>query len=69
MNKDISYAINYHEATNHSEISLMTSRYRLDWNNRPMPFKVYTDNLFTYNLPTDFPSNLLFMSVYNEELY
>jgi len=55
MNKDISYAINYHEATNHSEISLMTSRYRLDWNNRPMPFKVYTDNLFTYNLPTDFP--------------
>jgi SagB-type dehydrogenase family enzyme len=55
MNKDISYAINYHEATNHSEISLMTSRYRLDWNNRPMPFKVYADNLFTYNLPTDFP--------------
>jgi len=55
MNKDISYAINYHEATNHSEISLMTSRYRLDWNNRPMPFKVYTDNLLTYNLPTDFP--------------
>jgi SagB-type dehydrogenase family enzyme len=55
MNKDISYATNYHEATNHSEISLMTSRHHLDWNNRPMPFKVYTDNLSTYNLPTDFP--------------
>ena len=55
MNKDISYATNYHEATNHSEISLMASRHYLEWNNRPMPFKVYTDNLPTYSLPTDFP--------------
>ncbi|HEY7570080.1 MAG TPA: SagB/ThcOx family dehydrogenase [Nitrososphaeraceae archaeon] len=56
MNKDISYATNYHEATNHSEVSLMTSRHYLDWNNRPMPFKVYTDSLSTYTLPTDFPT-------------
>lgn len=55
MNKDISYASNYHEATNHSEVSLMNSRHHLDWNNRPTPFKVYTDNLSTYTLPTDFP--------------
>jgi SagB-type dehydrogenase family enzyme len=55
VNKDISYATNYHEATNHSEISMMASRHYLDWDNRPMPFKVYTDNLSTYILPTDFP--------------
>jgi hypothetical protein len=30
MNKDISYALDYHELTKHSEISITTSRHSLD---------------------------------------
>jgi hypothetical protein len=37
MNKDISYALDYHELTKHSEISIMTSRHSLDLGNRPIP--------------------------------
>ena len=54
MNKDIKYALDYHEATKHSEISLMTSRHYLDLEDRPLPFKTYTE-LSSYPLPLDFP--------------
>jgi SagB-type dehydrogenase family enzyme len=56
MNKDITFALDYHEATKHSEISLMTQRHYLDFNNRPIPFKIYTSELPIYNLPSSFPS-------------
>jgi SagB-type dehydrogenase family enzyme len=53
VNKNIKYALDYHESTKHSEISLMTSRHYLDMDNRPLPFKVYTE-LLSYPLPLDF---------------
>lgn len=33
----------YHEATKHSVASVTASTHRLDWANKPLPFKVYTD--------------------------
>ena len=47
-------AMEYHEATKHSEISLRTSGHYLDWENKPSPFKVYR-NLPSIPLPRDFP--------------
>ena len=58
MNKNIKYALDYHESTKHSEISLMTSRHYLDMDNRPLPFKVYTE-LLSYPLPLDFSQHTL----------
>ncbi|MFL6487869.1 MAG: SagB/ThcOx family dehydrogenase [Nitrososphaera sp.] len=54
MDRDISHAINYHEATKHSEASLATSRHYLDFANKPIPFKVYLE-LPSVTLPTNFP--------------
>ena len=59
MNKHIRSAYNYHEATKHSEISLMTQRQYLDFNNRPIPFKIYTTDFPRYPLPSDLPRPLL----------
>lgn len=59
MNKDIKYAWDYHEATKHSEISLMTQRHYLDFDNRPIPFKIYTTNFPVFPLPSDFPQPML----------
>ena len=53
MTDDIKYALGYHEATKHSEISLQLSRHSLDWDNRPRPFKVYT-KLPSISLPSNF---------------
>ena len=54
MNKDISSnSLEYHENTKHSEISVMNSPHYLDWDNRPYPFKIYTD-LDSISLPSDF---------------
>ena len=33
----------YHEATKHSLASVTSSTHRLDWANKPLPFKVFTD--------------------------
>jgi SagB-type dehydrogenase family enzyme len=55
MNKETRYALDYHEATKHSEISLMTQRHYLDFTNRPIPFKIYTSNFPVYILPSNFP--------------
>src|SRR5918999_6484341 len=59
MNKDIKYAWDYHEATKHSEISLMTQRHYLDFDNRPIPFKIYTTDSPVCPLPSDFPQPVL----------
>ncbi len=54
MNKDIAYALAYHKNTKHSEISVMNSRHYLDWDNRPIPFKIYTE-FPSIPLPSNFP--------------
>jgi SagB-type dehydrogenase family enzyme len=53
VNNDIRYALEYHEATKHSEISIQTSGHYLDWDNKPRPFKIYT-KLPSIPLPQDF---------------
>lgn len=52
-NNEIKYAIEYHEETKHSELSLQMSRHYLDFDNKPRPFKVYLD-LPSIPLPQDF---------------
>ena len=53
-NYEINYAIEYHEKTKHSELSLQRSRHYLDFDNKPRPFKSYSD-LPSIPLPHDFP--------------
>jgi SagB-type dehydrogenase family enzyme len=55
MNKDINYAAEYHEGTKHSETSLMSSRHHLDFDNKPIPFKVYLE-LPSIPLQVTFPT-------------
>src|ERR687898_305167 len=55
VNRDIRYALDYHEATKHSEASLMTSRHYLDFDNKPLPFKIYFE-LPSITLPINFPT-------------
>ena len=55
VNNEIRYAIDYHEVTKHSEASLMTSRHYLDFNNKPIPFKIYLE-LPSITLPISFPT-------------
>jgi SagB-type dehydrogenase family enzyme len=55
INKEIKYALDYHEATKHSEASLMTSRHYLDFDNKPIPFKIYAE-LPSIALPIIFPT-------------
>src|SRR5215216_4195121 len=45
----------YHEATKHSPVSVRTRAHYLDWDNRPFPFKFYTD-LERIPLPEDISS-------------
>jgi len=54
LNNDTTYALNYHEATKHSEISLRTSAHYLDWANKPAQFKTY-ENIASTALPKNFP--------------
>lgn len=53
LNKEIKHALDYHESTKHSEASLLSSRHYLDFDNKPMPFKIYLKMPYT-NLPTSF---------------
>ncbi len=53
LNRDTTYASNYHEATKHSEITLQTSAHYLDWANKPSQFKIYED-LPSVALPRNF---------------
>jgi SagB-type dehydrogenase family enzyme len=43
----------YHERTKHSVASLQANRHFLDWDNQPLPFKIYT-GLAPIPLPRDF---------------
>jgi SagB-type dehydrogenase family enzyme len=52
-NKEIKYALDYHEDTKHSQLSVQMSRHYLDFDDMPRPFKVYPD-LPSIPLPQDF---------------
>ncbi len=49
-NESVEVARGYHERTKHSEERLRASPHQLDWDNRPVPFKLYRD-LETIPLP------------------
>ncbi len=53
MNRDTTVARKYHEQTKHSYRSVRTSHHYLDWDNRPLPFKIY-ETLEPIPLPKDF---------------
>jgi SagB-type dehydrogenase family enzyme len=42
-NRDIEAARTYHAATKHSYTSVRTGGHHLDWDNRPMPYKLYPE--------------------------
>lgn len=42
-NRDIEAARTYHAATKHSYTSVRTGAYYLDWDNRPLPYKLYPE--------------------------
>ena len=52
--RDAQRILAYHEATKHTEQSVRSSRHFLDWENQPLPFKVYRD-LAPIALRRDFP--------------
>ena len=41
-NREIEAAWNYHNGTKHSYESIRANRHYLDWQNQPMPFKIYS---------------------------
>jgi SagB-type dehydrogenase family enzyme len=49
-NENVEVARGYHERTKHSEERLRASSHQLDWENQPVPFKLYRD-LETIPLP------------------
>jgi SagB-type dehydrogenase family enzyme len=51
-NDDVTRAWAYHNATKHSEWSVRSSRHYLDWDNQPLPLKIYT-TLDPIPLPRD----------------
>ncbi len=51
-NSDTQMALRYHNYTNHPQKSLRNLLWKLDWSNRPIPYKVYT-SLEPIALPTD----------------
>ena len=53
-NEDIFHSENFHETTKHSEISIQMPGHRLDFGNKPSPFKFYK-SLPSIPLPTEFP--------------
>ncbi len=54
MNKDTRFALDYHEKTKHSVISIMNSHYQIDWNDRPLSYKTYINKLPVKVLTTHF---------------
>ena len=54
MNWEVEHALEYHERTKHSYVSVRTGRHFLDWRNKPYPFKVYL-KLPKVTLPREFP--------------
>src|SRR5262245_48625377 len=41
MSNQVSEALNYHNDTKHSEQSIRSNPHYLDWDNKPIPFKIY----------------------------
>jgi len=54
IHDDSNSSLKYHEETKHSELSVRMSARRLDWENKPAPFKVYR-HASMIPLPRDFP--------------
>jgi SagB-type dehydrogenase family enzyme len=54
LNKEIKYALEYHQETKHSQMSIRLSNHYLDWDNKPRPFKFY-NNIPSIPLPHEFP--------------
>src|SRR5882762_144136 len=54
MNRDTSAAWRYHDATKHSEARLRAHQHYLDWDIKPLPFKVYPQ-LAPLPLPRELP--------------
>ncbi|MCH7712258.1 MAG: SagB/ThcOx family dehydrogenase [Chloroflexi bacterium] len=52
-NRDVQAAWRYHQGTNHSHQSVYQNSHHMEWDNQPIPFKVYT-TLRPRQLPTDF---------------
>src|SRR5262245_40615723 len=42
-NRDLQAAWTYHNSTKHSYQSIRTNRHYLDWENQPIPFKIYSE--------------------------
>jgi SagB-type dehydrogenase family enzyme len=42
-NRELDAAWTYHNATKHSQESIRRNRHTLDWQNQPLPFKIYRD--------------------------
>lgn len=55
-NRDLDAARRYHNATKHSIASLRAHQHYLDWDIKPLPFKVYPQ-LESFALPREMPSS------------
>jgi len=55
-NRDTQSALDYHNATKHSQRSIRTGRHSLDWDNQPLAFKIYP-GLEPIALVEDFPTS------------
>ncbi len=53
-NLEIDEAMHYHEETKHSEVSVRSGAHFLDWENKPLQYKIYP-KLAPVPLPNDFP--------------
>src|SRR6266850_3667230 len=42
VNGDVRFSLTFHDATKHSAWSIQANPHYLDWQNRPLPFKIYT---------------------------
>jgi SagB-type dehydrogenase family enzyme len=56
MNRDTKAAWSYHNATKHSQARLQASRHYLDWEIKPLAFKIYP-NLEPIPLPRELPQS------------
>src|SRR4029077_11070746 len=55
-NRDLEATWAYHNATKHSYESIRTNRHYLDWENQPIPFKIYSQ-LEPISLPQQLSSS------------
>ena len=55
-NRQTEAAWTYHDTTKHSYQSIRTNRHYLDWENQPLPFKIYS-GLAPISLPQNLSSS------------